>query len=66
MELWRVRNMNDDAIRKIRQASRARGLTVGEYLIRLVTLHERLRALAETEPRVQVELEALGLQSQIY
>lgn len=47
---------------RFRGAAGGRGLTHGQYLAALVELHERMRALADTENEaVRLELEALGL-----
>lgn len=46
---------------RFRGAAGGRGLTHAQYLAALVELHGRMRALAEADEAVRLELEALGL-----
>jgi hypothetical protein len=59
-----IRGMDADAARRIKAAAGARGLTLGDYLARLVTLHEQMRILADAgHEHLQPLLEKLGLQT---
>lgn len=55
-----VRQIDRDAVARIKRHARARGLTLGQYLGRLALLHEEVRAL-EAEPRVKALLARLEL-----
>lgn len=58
-----IRNIDADAVARAKRAAASRDMTLGEYIARLVDLHERARALADGDYYVQLatELEALGL-----
>lgn len=64
-----IRGIDAGAVERIRRAAASRGWTHGEYVARLVDLHDAMRALADTETpdgrweQVATELEALGLQT---
>ena len=64
-----IRNFDPDARERIKRASQARGMTMGEYLSRCAEAVDRMRALADTPTsdgrweQVGVELESLGLQT---
>lgn len=69
MTTLNVRNIDDQAAERIKRAAHARGMTVGQYLAKLIDLHDAMRALADTPTsdgrwrQVAVELEGLGLQT---
>lgn len=60
-----VRGINAQAAARIKAAAAARSLTIGEYLAKLVTLHDHMRHLADSGKHDQLaaELGALGLQT---
>jgi hypothetical protein len=59
-----LRRVPRDIGARFRGAAGARGLTHAEYLSALVSLHERMRALADGgDESARGELEALGLQT---
>lgn len=64
-----VRGIDDAAAQRIKRAAAARGMTIGEYLARLVDLHDAIRARADhggddqADPALAAELESLGLQT---
>lgn len=59
-----VRNIERDAVERIKRAAAARDLTVGAYLARLVTLHDIARQRADSgDDGLMAELVAIGLQT---
>ena len=60
-----IRNIDADAVARAKRAAAARDMTIGEYVARLVDLHDAMRAFADTAHaegyQVATELEALGL-----
>jgi hypothetical protein len=64
MATLNVRNIDAEAVQGIKRAARARGLTVGQYLPKLVALHDAARARADAgDDGLQAELMALGLET---
>lgn len=59
-----IRNVDTAARDAIVRAAQARGLTLSEYLSKLYTLHNAVRARADSgDDGLQTELTALGLQT---
>lgn len=58
-----VRGIDGKAAARIKAAAAARGMTIGEYLGKLVTLHDDMRALAEDQTNVRTALKRLGLET---
>jgi hypothetical protein len=59
-----IRGVDGEVAKRVKLAARARGITLGEYLGRLIDLHDRMRSRADDGDRgLQAELEALRLQS---
>jgi hypothetical protein len=62
-----VRGIDPTSVARIKQAARARGLTIGQYLGQLVKLHDDARAIADDpdgpDARLGFALNALGLQT---
>jgi hypothetical protein len=65
-----VRGIATVAAHRIKRASDARGLTIGQYLARLVNLHDAIRARADHggtdgqgDPALLAELTTLGLET---
>ncbi len=62
-----VRNVSASAVRRIDRAAHARGWTVGEYLARLVALHEEVRRFTDAPTsdcrcdEIRAVIRALGL-----
>lgn len=65
-----VRGIDSEVVERLKRGSQARGWTLAQYLAALVSLHDAMRALADTSTagpmgdrwvQVQTELEALGL-----
>ncbi len=62
-----VRGMDEFDAARIKRAAEARGWTIAKYLGALISLHDTMRALADTPTpdgrweQVRTELEALGL-----
>ncbi len=62
MATLNIRNIDDDAVARLKTAAAARGLTVPQYVALLVDLHETTRAQADAgDDALQAELAALGL-----
>ena len=59
-----VRGLDVETTIRIRDASRARGLSYGDYFGRVARLHEVIRARADAgDDGLQAELVALGLET---
>lgn len=59
-----VRGIDAAAVRRAKTAAAARALTIGEYLARTISLHDAMRALADSGAwDVASELAALGLET---
>lgn len=58
-----VRGIDSSAARAIKAGAAARGLTIGQYLHRLVLLHVAVRELAAHDPRAAEMLATLGIES---
>ena len=62
-----VRGLDAETLARLKRGAQARGWTMAEMIRALVLLHDRMRALADTETpdgrwgQIAVELEALGL-----
>lgn len=61
-----IRKIDTDAVARAKRAAASRDMTLGEYVARLVDLHDAMRALADDyeqvgSPAVGTHLEALGL-----
>lgn len=64
MATLNIRNIDDKAVARAKQAAAARGMTVGQYVAALVLLHDAARARADAgDDGLQADLEALGLQT---
>jgi hypothetical protein len=64
MTTLNIRNIDDKAVARAKQAAAARGLTLGQYVAALVALHDAARARADAgDDGLQSELTALGLQT---
>ncbi len=65
MPTLQIRSMDESTVLKIRVASVSRGITMAEYLKRLVELHEELRTLSYPADPYAVPgyLTKLGLES---
>ena len=64
MTTLNIRGIETDAAARIKRAAQARGMTIGEYLARLVDLHDAVRARADAgDDGLQAELMSLGLQT---
>ena len=46
LTVWTIRAMPVETRDKLTRSARMRGITIGEYLTRLVTLHDELRQLS--------------------
>ena len=59
-----IRNIEDTTVDKLKHAAAVRNLTLGEYIARLVDLHEVVREYADTGTTLlQHDLTTLGLQT---
>jgi hypothetical protein len=60
-----VRGIDANAAERIKRAAAARSMTIGQYLARLVDLHDAMRALADSgeHDQARTELETRGLQT---
>lgn len=62
-----IRNIDADAVARAKRAAASRDMTIGEYVARLVDLHDAMRALADSQTsdgrweQVETELATLGL-----
>lgn len=57
-----IRNIDADAVERLKRAAGVRGLLIGQYVARLADLHEAVRARADAgDDALQAELDALGL-----
>lgn len=64
MATLNIRNIDEGAAERIGRAARVRGITLGQYLARLVDLHDASRSRADAgDAGLQAELEARGLQT---
>jgi len=64
MSTLNVRGIEDEAAERIKRAAAARGITIGEFLARLVDFWEVARAQADGgEFELGSELESRGLQT---
>lgn len=64
MTTLNVRNIDETAVKRIKLAAAARGMTVGDYLVRVSELHDVIRARADAgDDGLQAELESRGLQT---
>lgn len=60
-----IRNISPDALARLRQGARARGITQAEYIERLLDLHDYCREYAATAGKSELahQLDELGLQT---
>lgn len=59
-----VRNLDPAVRNALIRAAGARGITLAQYITKLLALHESIRTLADAgEDGLQEELDKLGLQS---
>jgi hypothetical protein len=59
-----IRNVPGEAVARFRAAARARNMQQGDFLARLITLHDAVRAAADAgDDGLQAALESLGLQT---
>lgn len=69
MTTLNIRNIDEDAVARLKRGSQARGWTLAQYVSALALLHDAMRALADTPTpdgrweQVQTELTALGLET---
>jgi hypothetical protein len=58
-----VRSLSPATAQRIKTAAAARSLTLGQYLGRLVELHDAIRRLAPADPKIAQVLKGLGLET---
>lgn len=64
MATLNIRAIDDDAAARAKRAAEIRGLTIGQYVAKLVALHDVARQLADSgDETLQAELTAIGLQT---
>lgn len=64
MATLNIRAIDDDAAARVKRAAEIRGLTIGQYVAKLTTLHDAARQLADNgDDALQTELTAIGLQT---
>ncbi|MPZ14003.1 MAG: hypothetical protein GEU73_06200 [Chloroflexi bacterium] len=64
MAAMNIRVIEDGAAERIKLAAEARGITLGEFMARLIALHEAMRARADAgDDGLQEEMKALGLET---
>ena len=64
MATLNIRNIDDEAARRISKAAQVRGMTLGKYLAALAALHEVMRSRADAgDDGLQAELQTLGLET---
>lgn len=62
-----VRGIDEQTVARLKRGAQARGWTLAQYLSALVSLHDAMRALADTPTpdgrweQVATELQAIGL-----
>ena len=62
MTTLNIRNIDANAVSRLKRSADMRGLTLGQYLAKLADLHDAARARADAgDDALQAELTALGL-----
>lgn len=64
MATLNIRNIDNNAAERAKRAAAARGMTLGQYVAALVSLHDAARARADAgDAGLLAELQAVGLET---